>query len=76
MERLGTAFDGRALALPPCESGNTIALAAKGAPVERSFAELARAAQRLRIASGLNLVPTIARMKATRAGGTASGLRF
>jgi spermidine synthase len=76
MERLGTAFDGRALALPPCESGNTIALAAKGAPIERSFAELARAAQRLRIASGLNLVPTVARMKAFRVGGTASGLRF
>ena len=73
MERLAVAFEGRAIALPPCESGNTIAVAAKGPPVERTFAELARAAQRLRIASGLNLVPTVARMKAARVGGERTG---
>jgi len=76
MERLAAAFEGRAIALPPCDSGNTIAVGAKGPPVERTFAELARAAQRLRIASGLNLVPTIARMKAARVAGEANGLRF
>jgi spermidine synthase len=73
MERLDAAFSGRAIALPACASGNTVALAAVGPAVERTPAELARAAQRLRIATGLNLVPTVARMKAAQRGGA---LRF
>jgi spermidine synthase len=75
MERLTAAFQGRAIALPACDSGNTIAVAAAGAPVERPLRDLLRMAQRLRIASGLNLVPTVARMIAER-GGDDAELRF
>ena len=76
MERLATAFVGRTVALPPCESGNTIAVAAAGLPVERTFAELTRAAKRLRVATGLDLAPTVARMKLAARHGGQGELRF
>jgi spermidine synthase len=59
---LREAFDDRVLALPPCASGNTVAFAATGETVGLTHDELADAARSLRSSTGLNLLPTIARM--------------
>ncbi len=69
--RLGEAFDGRALALSRCDSGNTIAVAAAGDRVEVELAELTERAHALRERTGLNLLPTLARL--AKGGGAASG---
>jgi len=58
IERIGRAFDGRVLTLPPNEA-NTIALAAVGDPVRRSGARLRAAARTLKARTGLNLLPTL-----------------
>jgi spermidine synthase len=67
LERISTAFDDRACALPPCASGNTIVVAADGEAIDLSFAELAAAARRLQRDSGLNLLPLLARLRAAGA---------
>lgn len=56
------AFDSRALLFPPCASGNTIAFAAAGDPVKLSFDELKEVATKLKEETGLNLLPTLARL--------------
>lgn len=56
------AFDDRALMFPSCESGNTIAFAAAGDEVEISFDELKENALALKEETGLNLLPTLARL--------------
>lgn len=66
LERIEEAFDGRALALPSCESGNVVAFAATGAPVERSIAELKAAARELKAQTDLNLQPTLSRLEHSR----------
>ena len=48
--------------LAPCASGNVIALAARGAPVDLDARDLAERAAALRVASELNLVPTVERL--------------
>lgn len=63
--RMGEAFDDRVVALR-CETGNVIAFAATGESVDASFHELRRAAARLRQQSGLNLLPAVARLTASR----------
>jgi len=68
LDRMSEAFDGRAIALPHCASGNVIALAATGDPVDLSFAELQSGARRLKRDTGLNLLPTVARLQATQVG--------
>ena len=68
IDRLRQAFDHRVLVLPPCEAGNTIALATTGPPLRESFASLRGAAARLREETGLNLLPTLARLEAARTG--------
>jgi spermidine synthase len=62
IERLRTAFDDRVLVLPPCEAGNTVAVAAVGAPLHESFADLRAAAVKVKVETGLNLLPTLARL--------------
>jgi spermidine synthase len=69
VERMREAFDGRVLVLPPCEAGNTVALAASGDAIEESFGELRDAAEALKTETGLNLAPTLARLIEARGGG-------
>jgi spermidine synthase len=69
VERMHAAFDGRVLVLPPCEAGNTVALAAAGDAIEESFGELRDAAEALKTETGLNLAPTLARLIEARGGG-------
>ncbi len=60
--RICAAFADRALVFPSCESGNAIAFAAAGHPVEISFDDLKENALALKEATGLNLLPTLARL--------------
>jgi len=61
--RIAEAYDDRVLAFPSCESGNAIAFAAEGDPVEISFFDLRGKALDLNAETGLNLMPTIARLE-------------
>ena len=63
LERIRSSFDDRALAFPSCESGNVIALAATGDKVEIGLDELKVQALELKERSGLNLLPTLARLE-------------
>jgi spermidine synthase len=67
LARIRTAFDGRACALPSRGSGNTIAVAAIGDPIDIPFVDLAAAARALKRDSGLNLLPTLAGLAAAQA---------
>ena len=60
--RMREAFDGEALALPPCKSGNVVVLAAHEAELDLDPGELATRAVALRLATGLDLAGTIARL--------------
>jgi spermidine synthase len=62
LSRMRDAFDDRAFALPACASGNVIALAARGAPVDMSAATLDARATAFRNETGLNLTPTVTRL--------------
>ena len=62
VERLRAAFGDRAMALPPSTSGNVIALAVRGAPVEMQASVLAVRAKALREETGLNLASTLGRL--------------
>jgi len=64
--RIAKAFDDRALAFPSCESGNAIVFAASGDPIEISLDDLKNSALTLKETTGLNLLPTIARLVQTR----------
>jgi len=63
VERIQTAFDGRGLAFPSCDSGNTIAFAATGDIVSVALADLKEQASELKIKTGLNLHPAITRLE-------------
>ncbi|KAF7599127.1 MAG: spermidine synthase [Candidatus Dactylopiibacterium carminicum] len=63
LQRLYKAFDGRCLALPPCTSGNVIALAASGAPITISDGALQAAARTLKTSTGLDLLPSVKRLQ-------------
>jgi spermidine synthase len=63
IERLQQAFDGRALAFPSCDSGNTVAFAATGDTIDLHLAELRAAARALKKDTGLNLLPTVMRLE-------------
>jgi len=58
-----TAFDGRALMFPSCDSGNVIAFATAGDAVEIELEEMRERATELKANSGLNLLPTITRVE-------------
>ena len=62
LARLRDAFDDRAIALPPCSSGNIVLLAARGSAVDMTAAALEERARTLRDETGLNLAPTLARL--------------
>jgi len=61
--RLREAFGGRALAFPSCDAGNAVAFAAIGTTVDTSLSELRSAARLLKKDTGLNLLPTLARLE-------------
>ena len=61
--RLEKTFSKRVFALPPCDSGNVIAFACAGAPLECSIEEMRERATLLRKETGLNLLPCIARLQ-------------
>jgi spermidine synthase len=63
VERIQTAFEGRALAFPSCDSGNTIAFAAAGDAISVSLDDLKEQALELKETTGLNLLPTITRLE-------------
>jgi spermidine synthase len=69
--RIAAEFDGRAIALAPCDSGNTAAFAAVGDPIDAELSELSERARVLRAETGLNLLPTLARF--ARAPGNRGG---
>ncbi len=60
--RIAEAFEDRALVFPSSESGNAVALAAAGYPIEISFDELKESALSLKEQTGLNLLPTVAQL--------------
>ncbi len=66
VKRLEDAFDGHAIAFPSCDSGNAIALAAIAVSPAPTFEELKIAAQHLKKETGLNLLPTLARLAESR----------
>lgn len=66
VERLAEAFDGRALAFPSCDSGNVVAFAATGAPVQHTLGDLKTRARALKTATDLNLLPTLSRLEHSR----------
>ncbi len=70
LDRMSEAFSGRALALPHCASGNVIALAASGAPIALSLDEMRSAARRLKVETGLDLLPTLSRLERTQIAGS------
>ncbi|MDO8786593.1 MAG: fused MFS/spermidine synthase [Sulfuritalea sp.] len=64
--RLQDAFDGRAIAFPSCDSGNAIALGKVGPGDTPSLEQLKAAATHLKRETGLNLLPTLARLAQSR----------
>ncbi|MGC2165469.1 MAG: fused MFS/spermidine synthase [Gallionella sp.] len=60
------AFEERALMFPSCESGNTIAFAAEGEPIDISLDDMKEDALSIKADTGLNLLPTIARLSQAR----------
>lgn len=68
LARMDRAFDDRTCALPACSSGNIVAIAATGTPVDVSLAELKSGALALKRDTGLNLLPMVARIGKLQAG--------
>ena len=64
--RMREAFDGRVVVLPPPEAGNTVAVMGIEPAVDTSLDELRARATRLREATGLNLLPALARLAGSR----------
>ena len=67
LTRIGEAFEDRTLLFPSCESGNAIAFAASGDPIALSFDDLKESALTLKAQTGLNLLPTLARLAQAKA---------
>jgi spermidine synthase len=63
VERLKAAFDGRVAVFPSCDSGNTIAFATGGNPVDIGLDEMRARAEQLKKDTRLNLLPTISRLQ-------------
>ncbi len=63
IERLLEAFGSRALAFPSCASGNVIAFAAAGTAIGLGLGDMRQTARALKSATGLNLLPTVARLE-------------
>jgi len=63
VDRIKSAFDGRVAVFPSCDSGNTIAFATGGDPVDVSLDEMRTRAEQLKKDTRLNLLPTISRLQ-------------
>ncbi len=63
VERIRSAFGGRSIAFPSCDSGNVVAFAAGGDPVDVPVAELRERARALKARTGLDLGPTVTRLE-------------
>jgi spermidine synthase len=63
LKRLKVAFDGRALAFPSCDSGNSIAFAASGDEVQVELDDLRDYATELKANTHLNLLPTLTKLQ-------------
>jgi len=63
VERIVTAFDGRAIAFPSCDSGNVVAFAAAGERISIPLPELRERAQALKEKTGLDLRATVTRLE-------------
>jgi hypothetical protein len=66
VERIRAAFDDRVAVFPSCDSGNTIAFATGGEPVDVSLEEMRARAVQLKKESRLDLLPTISRLQLTQ----------
>lgn len=62
VERVRKAFDNRAMVFPSCDHGNAVVFAAAGEPVRTTLSELSLLTLALRQQTGLNLLPTLARL--------------
>ena len=63
VERLHQAFDGRLAVFPSCDSGNTIAFATGGDPVDVGLDAMRTRATQLKKDTRLDLLPTITRLQ-------------
>lgn len=63
VERLSQAFDGRSLVFPSCDSGNTIAFATAGEPIDLTLDSLRDRANALKANTRLDLLPTLSRFQ-------------
>ena len=63
VERLRLAFDGRYAVFPSCDSGNTIAFACAGKPVDTTLEAMRERATELKKATKLDLLPTLSRLQ-------------
>ena len=63
VERLRQAFDNRVAVFPSCDSGNTIAFATGGKPVDVSLEAMRERATLLKKTARLDLLPTISRLQ-------------
>lgn len=61
--RIKTSFNERALAFPSCDKGNVIAMDTIGEKIEIPLNELKMQILKLRESTGLNLLPTLARLE-------------
>lgn len=66
VKRLEEAFDGHAIAFPSCDSGNAIAMAATTVSPAPTLKDLKTAAKHLKLETGLNLLPVLARLAESR----------
>jgi len=64
--RMREAFDDHVVVLPPPEAGNTVAVMGMEPPIDDTLEELRDRASRLRAATGLNLLPALARLAGSR----------
>ena len=67
IERLRRAFLGRVFVVPPCDSGNVVALAGTGQSLDSGVDALKDGAAQLRADTGLNLASTVRRVTAALA---------
>jgi spermidine synthase len=61
--RIASAFDGRVVVFPSCDSGNTIAFACAGTPVDTTLEIMREQAVQLKKSTRLDLLPTITRLQ-------------
>ncbi len=62
-ERIRSAFDGRSVVFPSCDSGNAICFANAGEGIDIGLDEMRESARQIKQAMGLDLLPTITRLQ-------------